>query len=161
MKKKRIYKDFNDWWSHGNHGWTSASRDVAKAIWADFEPTILATRDDYTELMLLEVREMHERYVEHLRDICDYVKEHNLEALVGTKLFRWVLDRKTGVTPRRSPKFYSYKGVDYAVVEEVMMKHPANRQWVKAYKYINRDDPFTVYIREKSEFEERFTKEVD
>jgi hypothetical protein len=50
----KIYKDFNDWWANGNHGWSSASIDYAKEIWADLEPTINASRDDYENLMLTE-----------------------------------------------------------------------------------------------------------
>lgn len=157
---KKIYKDFNDWWSHGNHGYSSASRDIARAIWEDFEPTINATRDEYTELMLFEVKEMHDRYVEHLHDVGSYVKEHNLEAVTGIKLFRWILDRKTGRTPRKQPAFYSYKGRSYSVLREVQMKHPTTRKWVTAYEYIDREDPFTVFVREGKEFEEKFQKEI-
>ena len=156
MTEKRIYKDFNDWWQRGNHGCSSASRDVAEATWADFEPTIQATRDDYTALMLREVKEMHERYIDHLRGVTAYVTEHNLEAVVGAKLYRWLLDRRVGRTPSLNPRLYRYEGNEYAVVREVRMMHPVSGEWVAAYEYVNRDEPATVYVHEKGDFDAKF-----
>jgi hypothetical protein len=92
----KIYKDFNDWWANGNHGWSSASIDYAKEIWADLEPTINASRDDYENLMLTEIKQMHDRYIENLRDSYAYIKEHNVEEKTGVKFFKWLLDRKMG-----------------------------------------------------------------
>lgn len=158
MTEKKIYKDFEDWWRNGNHGCSSASRDVAEEIWADFEPTILATRDDYTTLMLREVQEMHERYVEQLRDVSAYVMENNLEAVVGTKLYKWILDRRMGRTPKKNVCLFKFKGNEYAVTGEVKMKHPVTGEWIESYQYVNRSDPFTVYVREKNDFEAKFEK---
>ena len=158
MTEKKIYKDFNDWWSHGKHGYSSASRDIAEEIWADFEPTINASRDDYAALMLQEAREQKERYVEHLREVSSYVEEHNLEAVVGVNLYRWMLDRRLGRKRDYSPKVYQYKGNDYVVTGEVKFKDPASGDWVQAYQYVNRDDPGSVYVREKLDFEAKFEK---
>ena len=156
MTEKKIYKDFNDWWSHGKHGYSSASRDIAEEIWADFEPTINASRDDYAALMLQEAKEQRERYIEHLRDVSSYVDEHNLEAVVGINLYRWILNRRLRRKQDYGPKLFRYKGNDYVVTGEVKFKDPASGEWAQAYLYVNRNEPDTVYVREKSDFDAKF-----
>ena len=47
----------------------------------------------------------------------------------------------------------TYKGRHYMIIDKLTMKHPVTREWVNAVLYT---DGFNKYVREESEFNERF-----
>lgn len=48
----KIYRDFDHYWTEGDHPWSSASYDIAKEEWERFAPTIHASLDDYKEMYI-------------------------------------------------------------------------------------------------------------
>ena len=95
-KKQILYKNWEDYWSNGKHGFSSCCRDLAKETWDDFEPTISATRNDWENLLIHESIELRKRYIQDIRDMHEYLTEFNLESVAGVKFFRWLLDKKLG-----------------------------------------------------------------
>lgn len=91
-----LYKDFNDYWRYGKHGCSSCSRDIAEEIWADLEPTILATRGDWENILIEDCKRQREDYIRSLREMHAYLKEFDLEKFAGVKYFKWLLDRRLG-----------------------------------------------------------------
>ncbi len=89
--KKQIYRDFDHWWREGNHGWTSASYEIAQATWEDFEPTITASRDEYKEMyvqLAIQVAKDRAEYSDAMREYMDlFTKEGS------PKFARWWLDQ--------------------------------------------------------------------
>jgi hypothetical protein len=55
---------------------------------------------------------------------------------------------------------YTYKGKNYEIFNEGKMKNPQTREWVDCIIYMPRERDTTLYVREKSEFLNRF-KEVE
>jgi hypothetical protein len=61
---------------------------------------------------------------------------------------------------------FDYKGEKYKVINELKMKHPTTREWVDAFLYtpiqrtldLEELETPQLYVREKSEFLERFKK---
>ena len=89
---KRIYKNFEDWWCSGKHGFTSYSREYAKEIWEDLEPTILAQRSDWEEVLRRDSLKLQEKYIKQLQNVYAYLKAYDLEKHAGIKFFRWLLE---------------------------------------------------------------------
>lgn len=54
---------------------------------------------------------------------------------------------------------YSKTGNKYVVLGEAEFKHPENRNWIKSIMYSPVDNPNKVYVREKTEFLDRFKEE--
>jgi len=95
-KKKlapRVYIDYSDYWRHGNHGFSSAGRDIVEAYWKDLEPTILANRTDWEELLIHECNQERENFIKYLRLFHDYLDEFKLEEVAGVKFCKWTLDQ--------------------------------------------------------------------
>lgn len=86
-----IYRDFNHYWTEGDHGWSSASKDLAEEEWKRFEPTITASRDDYknayNELCIKKAKQKCD-IVDHL---LKYIEIFSKEG--SPKFFRWWLDQ--------------------------------------------------------------------
>lgn len=94
QSEKRVYLDFNDWWRHGKHGYSSASYEDAKEIWDDLEPTIQASRDDYKNAFV----QMTNEYMARRKDVLDVIFEYIdqfVDKNVAPKFWRWYLDRET------------------------------------------------------------------
>jgi len=71
--KMKIYRDFDDYWQNGDHGWSSASIDIAKEEWERFAPTINASRDDYKNLYLSLCKEIADRNCMHVDALYKYI----------------------------------------------------------------------------------------
>lgn len=54
---------------------------------------------------------------------------------------------------------YSKTGNKYVVLGEAEFKHPENRNWINSIMYSPVDNPNKVYVREKTEFLDRFKEE--
>jgi hypothetical protein len=91
-KPKRIYKDWDDWWRNGDHGCSSASRDFARQIWDDLEPTITANRSDWESVLRQDAMALHDKYTKKLRNVHNYLTQFDLEKHAPVKFFRWLLD---------------------------------------------------------------------
>lgn len=84
---KKIYRDFDHYWTQGDHGWSSASLDIAKEEWDRFEPTITASRDDYKQMyveLCKEVADGRSMYLEALREYIELYKKDD-----APKFPRW------------------------------------------------------------------------
>lgn len=92
LMKKTIYRDFNHWWQEGNHGWTSASIDFAREIWDDLEPTILASRDEYKDVMVETLKTEMGWRIEMLSIALEYIEKYKQED--APKFFKFYLDYK-------------------------------------------------------------------
>jgi hypothetical protein len=57
-------------------------------------------------------------------------------------------------------KIYVYEGTRYGILGELKFKHPSTREWIPAFRYARIDANGKAtgdqYVREKSEFLERF-----
>ena len=53
---------------------------------------------------------------------------------------------------------YKYKGQIYDYLGTIQMKHPTTRKWVEAVMYRNWGPIARTYVREKSEFMQKFDK---
>lgn len=91
-KKPKIYRDFNDYFSHGNHGMSSCSRDWIKEIWDDLEPTIKASQDDYKKAYVLLMQEQTERKSDVLDAALIYISKFTKKS--SPSFWRWYLDYK-------------------------------------------------------------------
>jgi len=91
-----LYKDYEDWWRNGQHGYSSASREYAKEIWADLEETIMAKREDWERLLIFECKKERENFISYLRDFTAYLEEFGLVEIAGVNFHKWVLDRRLG-----------------------------------------------------------------
>jgi len=90
---KKIYRDFDHWWSESEaHGMSSGSRDWMKDIWDDIYPTIEASRDDYKQAYVELMREKAKRRCEVTDALLDYIEEHKTGGQKG--FWRWWLDRE-------------------------------------------------------------------
>jgi len=100
MKNKppRIYRDFQDYWQHGNHGFSSCSIEYAKDTWKDFEPTINANRDEYVNAILDTYEKDRKIAIEQMVMVMDYLREFKLEEVAGVKFYRWWMDRARKVS---------------------------------------------------------------
>ena len=89
----KIYKDFNDWFSTSKaHGFSSASREDAKAIWDDIEPTINASQDDYRRAFLQLAKEQAEQRSEMVDAMLKYTKTHKQPG--QPTFWSWWMDQK-------------------------------------------------------------------
>jgi hypothetical protein len=71
----KIYKDFNDYYSNGKHGCSSASKDWLKEIWDDLYPTITASQNDYKKAYLVLMQEESRRRCKLTDALLRYVDE--------------------------------------------------------------------------------------
>ena len=71
----KIYRDFNDYFSNGKHGYSSASRDIVKEIWDDIYPTIEASQNDYKKAYLALMTEESRRRVKLTDALLRYIDE--------------------------------------------------------------------------------------
>jgi len=87
MTEKKIYRDWDHWWSEGRHGFTSYSRDLVKKIWEDLEPTVMASRDDYKHAFV----KLMNQEIEFKKDLTDgllrYIELYAKEDAPG--FWRW------------------------------------------------------------------------
>ena len=104
-ENKRIYLDFEDWWAHGKHGYSSYSWEYARELWDDFEPTIKASRSELDEQMVLLQKEKAKWNVKFQRNFLNYLKEFNLEEKAGVKFFRWFADQWIKEAKEKKSKF--------------------------------------------------------
>lgn len=95
-REPRLYKDFNDYWRNGNHGCSSYSRDIVEDTWQDLEPTIMANRGDWENLLVEECIQQRKWYIEELKEIHIYLDEFKLEKHAGINFPAWRLGRITG-----------------------------------------------------------------
>lgn len=88
---KKIYRDFNHWWSNSEaHGMSSASKDWMKEIWDDILPTIEATRDDYKNSYIELMKNQIERKTDIQDALLKYIELYKKE---DSPLFwRWFVD---------------------------------------------------------------------
>lgn len=87
----KIYRDFDHYWSEGDHPWSSASRDIAREEWDRFEPTINATRDDYKKMYVeLCIRKANEKS-ELIDALFQYIETFTIKD--SPKFFRWWSDQ--------------------------------------------------------------------
>ena len=91
-----LYKNFEDYWRNGKHGCSSCSRDIVEDTWKDLEPTILANRGDWENLLIEECNEQKRHYISSLVEMREYLKEFDLEKVAGIGFFKWLLDKKLG-----------------------------------------------------------------
>lgn len=84
---KTIFRDFDHFWQEGHHGWTSASRNIAKAQWDLFEPTILASRDEYKNAYVALMNEKAEDNSDYITALLDYIDLFKKED--APKFFKW------------------------------------------------------------------------
>ena len=88
---KKIYRDFNHWWSEGNHGYSSASREYAKELWDDLEPTILASRDDYKNSYVQLMKDRTKRHGDIMDHLLEYIQTFAKED--APRFWKWYLDQ--------------------------------------------------------------------
>jgi len=88
-RQPRIYKDYEDYWRNGNHGYSSFSRDIVEDTWKDLEPTILANRTDWEEFLIEECRDQRRILIRCLQYWQDYLEEFNLEKVAGVSFHKW------------------------------------------------------------------------
>lgn len=86
-----IYRSWEHYWSEGDHGWTSVSRDIAKKEWDRFEETILASQDDYKKMYLALCKEEVEFRSQHVEAMHEYIKLFTKED--APKFPRWWSER--------------------------------------------------------------------
>jgi hypothetical protein len=82
---KTIYRDFD-------HYWSSASRDLAKEIWDDFEPTIIASREDYKNTYATLLKKKEKESDQFLTALLEYVETFHIDS--KPSFWRWYLDRE-------------------------------------------------------------------
>lgn len=99
--KKILYKDFEDYWRNGKHGFSSAGREYVIEIWNDLEPTIMANREDWEQLLIHETKKSREDFIRYLRLMSEYLKEFDLEKVAGIKFHRWILDKILESKPKK------------------------------------------------------------
>lgn len=90
MTNKKIYRDFQDYWRSGKHGYSSASKDEAIAIWEDLESTINASRDDYKNSFLQLMQENASLKSEITDALLKYVELYSSQD--APKFWRWYMD---------------------------------------------------------------------
>lgn len=73
--EKRIYRDFNDWWANGKHGWSSVSIDIARETWDDFAPTIEASRDEYKNAFIELMKQQANNKSVMLHHMLEYIQK--------------------------------------------------------------------------------------
>lgn len=83
-----------DWWRHGDHGFSSYGRDIVERIWYDLEPTILANRSDWEDVLRHDAQELHKKYIERMRDFHGYLSTFELEKHAPVKFFKWVMEQR-------------------------------------------------------------------
>lgn len=88
----KIYRNWEHYWREGVHGFSSASREEAKAIWDDIEPTIMASRDDYKNTFVQLMTEYTERRKDITDALLEYIDKFSKDR--APKFFRWYLDNK-------------------------------------------------------------------
>ena len=91
-----IFRDFEHWCSEIQaHGWSSAGREYAQAIWDELEPTIKASRDDYKKAYIKLMNEQAFNNVELVNALLEYIEEYKRPN--QPKFWRWWFN-KTNVT---------------------------------------------------------------
>lgn len=90
--KKQIYRNFDHYWSEGNHGFSSFSKDLARETWEDFETTINATRDDYKKAYIELMNEKANTQSDLVNAMLTYVKLHCVEG--APKFWKWYLEQE-------------------------------------------------------------------
>jgi len=87
--KPKVYKDFDDYWRHGNHGCSSGFRDIAKDIWDEFWPTINASRSDWEKVLIEECLDQRMHHLELLQNVYAYLKKFDSSeyARSGSKVY--------------------------------------------------------------------------
>ncbi len=69
---KKIYFDFNDWYSQGKHGCSSASKGWLKEIWDDLEPTMRAGKRGIIQEAIKRIEEKDEMLKKEIIAKIDY-----------------------------------------------------------------------------------------
>lgn len=87
----KIYRDFDHYWTEGDHPWSSASRDIAEEEWKRFEPTILATRDDYKQMYIELCNDETEKTLDIVTKLFQYMELYKKDD--APKFFRWWSDQ--------------------------------------------------------------------
>jgi hypothetical protein len=91
MQDKKVYRNWDHYWSNGNHGFSSASKDYAKEIWDDFQPTIEASLDDYKRAYI-KLTEEQLKFRSELTDaLLDYIELYKKED--APKFWKWFLEQ--------------------------------------------------------------------
>ena len=85
-----IYNNFNEWYSKGNHGCSSASRDWLEDIWNDLQPTIHANENSLKEELRNRIKEFEQRKVEHFKACKAFMDKYSKED--APKFHRWWMD---------------------------------------------------------------------
>lgn len=86
-----IYRDKHHYFSEGKHGFTSASREDAYAIWEDLQETIEASRDDYKKAYLEMMKDTASWRVDFQDSMLEYIKEFMPDH--APKFWRWWFDK--------------------------------------------------------------------
>lgn len=89
-----IYRDWNDYWTKGNHGYTSACKEDAKEIWQDFQETLNATRGDYEQLLIKQSLYQEKEFLKRIKVMLKYLTTYDLEKHATKKFFKWWLDEE-------------------------------------------------------------------
>jgi len=90
MSDPRLYKDFQEWWRTGNHGFSSAGRDIVERIWEDLEPTILAGRTEWEEFLIQEMEDSARRGCKYFRMFKEYLEEMEIEQHAAERFSEWM-----------------------------------------------------------------------
>jgi len=89
---KKIYRDFNHWFSESHaHGMSSASRDWLEEIWNEILPTIEASRDDYKNSYIQLMKDEVENRSEVVDALHAYIDAHKRPG--DPRFARWWLDQ--------------------------------------------------------------------
>lgn len=87
-----IYRDFNHWFSTSEvHGFSSASREFAKELWDDLEPTMQAKLDDHMRAHVELAKEQAVRNSKLVTAMLEYIEAHKQEGQRG--FWRWWFDQ--------------------------------------------------------------------
>ena len=89
-----IYKTWADYWSRGNHGYSSGSKEYAKDIWDDFQDTINAVRTDYENILINQAVEQEKHLIARVQQLHKYLSTYDLEKHATKKFFRWLLEEE-------------------------------------------------------------------
>lgn len=90
-----IYRDFNHWFSTSEaHGFSSASREYAQAIWDDLRPTMEASLDDYKRAYLELSNERARGRSELVDKLFKYIEEYRQSE--QPTFWKWLVDRSMG-----------------------------------------------------------------
>lgn len=87
-----IYRNFEHWWSEGKHGYSSASKEDAEAIWEDLAPTLIASLDDRKRAYLVLAQEQAEKRSELVTAMLDYIEAHQKRG--QPTFWSWWMDQK-------------------------------------------------------------------